>query len=93
MKRKRPWLKAASLLATGSLVFQFGGCSLGSFARHAQIGFAQEMGGILAWTAWVIAGYRVCPNGQPPPCFDPEVGPRLWWGPDSWPDGSPGGPP
>ena len=49
MRRTANRMKMAALLASGSMLFQFGGClSLDSFWRNMQIGFSQQIGAIPA---------------------------------------------
>ena len=48
MKRKLRGARIAGLLAMGSTVFQFGGCSLDGFLNRAQIGFAESIGAFAA---------------------------------------------
>lgn len=49
MRRSVHRMKVVALLATGSMLFQFGGClNLGGLFRQAQIGFTRQIGAIPA---------------------------------------------
>ena len=44
--------KVLGLLAAGSMLFQFGGCSFDAFLNQASIGFARTIGGFPAQTIY-----------------------------------------
>ncbi len=48
MKRRSHRTRIVGLLAMGSTVFLFGGCSLDGFLNSAQVGFAEQIGAFAA---------------------------------------------
>ena len=64
-------MRIIGVLATGSLLFQMGGCSFGPFFKQAQVGFAEAFG---AYAAGLLFEQLESVEGPGPICIGPGCG-------------------
>ena len=71
MQRTTRRMKVVCVLASGSMLFQLGGCGFGPFLRQAELGFAQAVG---TYAVGLLIDGLAPANGPGPFCIGPGCG-------------------
>lgn len=66
-------MRCVAALVTGSMLLQFGGCSLGSLMKFAERGFAEALG---AYGAGLLLDQILGDDGPGPLCIGPGCPPQ-----------------